>query len=166
MSATLAAIGDHLVEGGAIGGLDADAELADIVGGQEILRHDIEQHDAGHEAGDEQPQDGALVRHAPVQGAVIGILQRFEAAFAPAGRRHCAFLAARPCRKRAHSIGVRVTETMPENTMASTMVTANSCSSRPTMPPMKTMGMNTAASDRVMDRMVKPISAEPFSAAS
>ena len=34
------------------------------------------------------------------------------------------------------------------------------------MPPMKTMGMNTAASEMVMDRMVKPISAEPFSAAS
>ena len=43
-----------------------------------------------------------------------------------------------------------------------TMVTANSCSSRPMMPPMKTTGMNTAASDTVMDRMVKAISAEPL----
>ena len=45
------------------------------------------------------------------------------------------------------------------------MVTANSCSSRPTMPLMNRMGMNTAASEIVMDRMVKPISAEPRSAA-
>ena len=63
-------------------------------------------------------------------------------------------------------MGVRVTETSPENRIATMMVTANSCSSRPTMPLMNTMGMNTAASDMVMDRMVKPISAEPFSAAS
>ena len=30
------------------------------------------------------------------------------------------------------------------------------------MPPMKTIGMNTAASEMVIDRMVKPISREPF----
>ena len=52
------------------------------------------------------------------------------------------------------------------DTMARMIVTANSCSSRPTMPPMKTMGMKTAASDTVIERMVKPISAEPFTAAS
>ncbi len=39
---------------------------------------------------------------------------------------------------------------MPENRIAMMMVTANSCSSRPTMPPMKTMGMNTAARQMVM----------------
>ncbi len=41
------------------------------------------------------------------------------------------------------------------------MVTANSCSSRPITPPMNSTGMNTAASDSVMDRMVKAISREP-----
>ncbi len=34
------------------------------------------------------------------------------------------------------------------------------------MPPMKTIGMNTAASEMVMERMVKPISLEPTIAAS
>ena len=63
-------------------------------------------------------------------------------------------------------MGVRVTETKPEIRMVSTMVTANSCSSRPTMPPMKTMGMNTAARLTVMERMVKPISDAPFMAAA
>ena len=46
------------------------------------------------------------------------------------------------------------------------MVTANSCSSRPRMPPMNSTGMKTAASESVIDRMVKPISREPLSAAS
>ena len=46
------------------------------------------------------------------------------------------------------------------------MVTANSWNSRPTMPPMNSTGMNTAASDSVIDMMVKPISREPLSAAS
>ncbi len=55
---------------------------------------------------------------------------------------------------------------MPETRIATPMVTANSCSSRPTIPPMNSTGMNTAASDSVMERMVKPISREPFSAAS
>ena len=63
-------------------------------------------------------------------------------------------------------MGVSVTEMTPEITIAITMVTANSCSSRPTMPPMKTMGMNTAASETVIDKMVKAISLEPVSAAS
>ena len=67
---------------------------------------------------------------------------------------------------RAHSIGVSVIEMMPEKMIAMMMVTANSCSSRPTMPPMKTIGMNTAARLMVMDRMVKPISLEPLTAAS
>ena len=58
-------------------------------------------------------------------------------------------------------MGVRVSETKPETRMATPMVTANSWNSRPRMPPMNSTGMNTAASDRVMDRMVKPISREP-----
>ena len=49
--------------------------------------------------------------------------------------------------------------------MAAPMVTANSCSSRPMMPPMKSTGMNTAASDSVIERIVKPISPDPSIAA-
>ena len=55
-----------------------------------------------------------------------------------------------PCsgrRKRLHSIGVSVSETKPETRIATQMVTANSCSSRPTMPPMNSTGMNTATSE-------------------
>ena len=46
------------------------------------------------------------------------------------------------------------------------IVTANSRNSRPRMPLMNRIGMNTAASDMVIVRIVKPISFEPFSAAS
>ena len=59
---------------------------------------------------------------------------------------------------RLHSIGVRLSETRPETSTALTIVTANSWSRRPMMPPMNTTGMNTAASDSVIDTIVKPIS--------
>ena len=75
--------------------------------------------------------------------------------FSPGGRR-----------KRLHTIGVRVSETRPEMSTDTPMTTANSWSSRPMTPPMKSTGMNTAASDKVIETMVKPISREPLSAAS
>ncbi len=62
-------------------------------------------------------------------------------------------------------MGVRVRETNPEISTAVPMVTANSRNRRPTMPPMNSTGMNTAARDRVMDTMVKLISREPSRAA-
>jgi len=46
------------------------------------------------------------------------------------------------------------------------MVTANSRNNRPSSPDMNRIGMNTAASDVVIVRIVKAISFEPFSAAS
>ena len=50
--------------------------------------------------------------------------------------------------------------------MVIVMVTANSRNTRPTMPPIRSTGMNTAINAKVMEMMVKPISREPFSAAS
>jgi len=50
--------------------------------------------------------------------------------------------------------------------MATAIETANSRNTRPTMPPISSTGMNTAISEKVIDTMVKPISREPFSAAS
>jgi hypothetical protein len=46
------------------------------------------------------------------------------------------------------------------------IVTANSRNSRPRKPAMNRIGMKTAASETVMDRMVKPISRDPFKAAA
>ena len=60
--------------------------------------------------------------------------------------------------RRAHISGVSVSETRPEAMIETTMVIANSRKMRPTSPDMNTSGKNTAASDTVMDRMVKLIS--------
>ena len=49
--------------------------------------------------------------------------------------------------------------------MATAIVTANSLSSRPTMPPMNSTGMKTATSASVIETMVKAISFEPSIAA-
>jgi len=62
-------------------------------------------------------------------------------------------------------MGVRVTETMPEIRIAAQMVTANSRNSRPRMPPMNKTGMKTAASESVIETMVKLISRDPLNAA-
>ena len=67
---------------------------------------------------------------------------------------------------RAHSIGVSVSETKPETRIATVIVTANSRNTRPTTPLISSTGMNTATSEKVIERMVKAISLEPFSAAS
>jgi hypothetical protein len=63
-------------------------------------------------------------------------------------------------------MGVSVSEMMPDITIATLTVTANSRNSRPMTPPMNRSGMNTAIRDTVMDRIVKPISREPRNAAS
>ena len=56
-------------------------------------------------------------------------------------------------------------ETNPEIRIATAIVTANSFSRRPTMPPMNSTGTNTATSDAVIATMVKPTSCEPSRAA-
>ena len=64
-----------------------------------------------------------------------------------------------------HIIGVKVSETIAETTTAIVSTSANSRNMRPTMPVMKSSGMNTATSDTVSEMTVKPISLAPFSAA-
>jgi hypothetical protein len=66
---------------------------------------------------------------------------------------------------RLHNIGVSVSDTKPDTRIAMVTVTANSRNMRPTTPPMNRTGMNTATSESVIDRMVKPISRLPRSAA-
>ncbi|MNK53155.1 hypothetical protein D3C87_721070 [compost metagenome] len=63
-------------------------------------------------------------------------------------------------------MGVKVSETRHETRMATATVMANSLKSRPTIPPMKSTGMKTAASEMVIAMIVKTISREPSRAAS
>ncbi len=66
---------------------------------------------------------------------------------------------------RAAIVGVSVSDTSAEIATAIDSVTENSRNSRPTMPPMNRIGMNTAISDTVIDTIVKPICFAPSSAA-
>ena len=50
----------------------------------------------------------------------------------------------------AHIMGVVVSETTSETTIATESVTANSRNRRPTMPPIISSGMNTATSETLM----------------
>ena len=68
--------------------------------------------------------------------------------------------------KRAHIIGVSVSDTKAETAIAAVTVMANSRNSLPIIPPMSRSGMNTATSDILIESTVKPISREPLSAAS
>ena len=55
---------------------------------------------------------------------------------------------------------------MAETAIVAVTVSENSRNSRPMMPPISNSGMNTATSERLIEKTVKPISPEPFSAAS
>ena len=65
-----------------------------------------------------------------------------------------------------HIIGVVLSETTNETTIATDRVMANSRKRRPTSPPIIRMGMKTAMSEMLMERTVKPTSCAPLSAAS
>ncbi len=67
--------------------------------------------------------------------------------------------------RRAHIIGVVVSEIASDTRIATDSVTANSRNSRPTMPPIISSGMNTAISEKLIDTTVKPTSRAPLSAA-
>ena len=67
--------------------------------------------------------------------------------------------------KREHSMGVRVKETSSETAMANDEVKPNELMKRPTMPPMKPTGRNTASSEKVVAMTARPISLVPWMAA-
>jgi hypothetical protein len=59
--------------------------------------------------------------------------------------------------RRAHIIGVSVSEISSESTSDTLTVTANSRNSNPTYPLIRKRGIKTAMSESVIDTMVKPI---------
>ena len=85
-----------------------------------------------------------------------------KTASAPRSRR----LGAAPGRCRRPTRAARVSETKADSAIARVTTMANSKNTRPTTPPMANSGMNTAISDRVIDRTVKPISRDPLRAAA
>ena len=67
--------------------------------------------------------------------------------------------------KREHSMGVSVKETSSETAIAKAEVKPNELMNRPTIPPMKPTGRNTASSDNVVAITARPISLVPWMAA-
>ena len=67
----------------------------------------------------------------------------------------------RGLRKRDAIIGVSVSETKADTTIAIDSVTANSRNSRPMMPPISSSGISTAISEMLIEMIVKAISREP-----
>ncbi|MNZ91229.1 hypothetical protein D3C78_1102040 [compost metagenome] len=67
--------------------------------------------------------------------------------------------------QRAHSIGVRVSDTTSDTMIAAARVMENSWNRLRTMPPMNRMETNTATSDTFIDSKVKPTSLAPRKAA-
>src|SRR5271165_7412104 len=66
----------------------------------------------------------------------------------------------------AHIIGVVVREMIMDTKTAVERVTANSRKRRPTIPPISRRGINTAMSEMLMVKTVKPISSAPLRAAA
>ncbi len=62
-------------------------------------------------------------------------------------------------------MGVSVKETSRDTAMAKADVNPNELMNRPTMPPMKPTGRNTASSDMVVAITARPISLVPWMAA-
>ena len=81
-----------------------------------------------------------------------------EAALEQAAHARLAARAFEAAQDARHSIGVSVSETNVEATIAIVTTTANSLKMRPMTPPISSTGMNTATSEIVIEMMVKPIS--------
>src|SRR5207249_3872035 len=67
--------------------------------------------------------------------------------------------------KREQSIGVSVKDTSSETAIAKAEVKPNELMKRPTMPPMKPTGRNTASRLKVVAITARPISLVPWTAA-
>ena len=141
-------VAHHLVEADALHRLGADVEAPLILARQEALRHEREQV-----TGADQQRDRHRHRH-DVEAQARRAASSRRARSQPrrtSARSRCrttpCFCVCGGFRKRLHSIGVRLIDTKPDTRIATPIVTANSCSSRPTTPPMNSTGMNTAASD-------------------
>ena len=134
---------------------------AGVLNGKEALR-DRRIEIAGQQERAERHEKGdpLMIEHDPQRRGIKarkGLEESAAARFAPPplGRRSL-----------AQSIGTSVSETKAEITMVAASVIANSWNSRPTTSPMKRSGISTARSETVSEMMVKPICADPLTAAS
>src|SRR5262249_49197426 len=144
----------HRLEGNALVRLDEAADATGILLGEESLGHDDVQIDVQADRRREDQHHDHAVAQCPAERAPVPVLDASE------GRRAPSCDAPRPGAMRlalqqpAAIIGVVVRDRASEMTMATDSVTANSRNSRPMMPPISRIGMNTAMSDRLIDSTV------------
>ena len=103
-----------------------------------------------------------LMSQHPPERFFVPAQNEIESALAQRGTESRASLRSCGRSRRAHIIGVVVSEITSDIRIATDSVTANSRNRRPTIPPISRMGMNTAISEMLMDITVKPISPAPL----
>ena len=110
---------------------------------EKAFRNDREQPDVEANGRKQDKDDEGAVAQHPVEAARVSVLEPSEEVVARprSHRRDCGL------RNRAHSIGVVVKERRSETRTATERVTANSRNRRPSIPPMKRTGTNTAISE-------------------
>ena len=157
----------HLVEGDVLRRIRQADDDAGVLLREEALRDQHVQHDRrAPRSRRTSISVGALVAQHEVQAARVELPAAGRSRARSQGRQRpcCTCFSSR--RNSAHIIGDSVSATNAETAMVIVTVTANSRNSRPTMPPISSSGMNTATSEMLIERMVKPISPAPLSAAS
>ena len=166
ISAILGLLLGHRRERDALRALGEAEDLADVLAGQEALGHLDEEPAREDENDGRHGQDEPRVSERWPESPGVETDHGVEPALGPAIERALLLRGSRGFRNRLQSMGVSEIDTKPEIRIATPIVTANSWKRRPTIPPMKSMGMKTAASEIVIDRIVKPISFDPLNAAS
>ena len=164
MSAKSASFVAHRRERDVLRGLDAADDAPGVLLREEALGHDDEEIDVQADGGE---RDAAAVSRRwrstqPQRCARTGAAARRRPARRADRRGRAALGRAADAGSCAHIIGVAVSETSRDTAMASVRVTANSRKSRPTIPPMRRIGMNTATSETLIESTVKPISRAPL----
>ena len=134
------------------------ADDAAVAGRQKRERQSRKEKPDAHRAGGEDRHRQPAAIEKPVERSAVEPQDRLEKAAGKTLRPRLACPGPRSRRMRAHISGVSVNEIRPEAKMATMIVTANSRKIRPSNPGMKTSGIKTAASERVMERMVNEIS--------
>ena len=149
----------HLVRRRAFLRHEHAADKRAVADGQERLGHGVEQIARSRQADRPRsaPRPSAAAGRTTASARTASDTRR---SMPPITRSIQVFLAPAPRwpNSREHISGVSVSDTMPLAKMETMMVIENSRKMRPTSPVMNTSGMNTAASEMVMARIVKLIS--------
>ena len=157
----------HRLERDALVGLDEADEAPGVLLREEALGHDHVEVDVEADRREQDEHHERAVAQRPGEACARSRAStRVEGALAPRCEAAGLALRRRPQQPRAHHRRRGERDHQRDAGSPTDSVTANSRNSRPTMPPISRIGMNTATSDTLIDSTVKPTSRAPCSAAS